>query len=255
MISVWNQDEQTKVLAQVIQSDRKFVKRQISIILSHKRKSEHRKYDEARTFLMKHALAGLDFDPCIKHFVLFKKRETVEIIIEDRFDLDEVGKIVMEHQEDLSKVFIQCVYISKNDAFSFLTFLFSDAEQQGNVDKISRYRTLFWFVCLIIDILTIDSMACKNGFTYIREKLNELLDRVENQQIINQNGETEKDDYDNGIWNYSLFGFLQGEDRKEFVGKLKEQFNFDNKTIHSNRYLLSKNRDCVCKQTYEIFCQ
>ena len=254
-IKIWSKNKYCLELAKIIQKNQKFVKNKVNEILTQKKKSEKRKYNEARYFLLDYAITGIECKVKLDHFILFKKRETVEIIIEDIFDIDETGKIIFDNQEKVSNIYTSCLFLNENEIISFLIFFLSDFEQLENIDKISRYKTFFWFIYLIIDIVRIDSCACEKGAIYIKDKLHDLLMTVEKQKIINMEGETEKDDYEEGIWNNSFFAYLQGEDRQEFLNKLIEQFNFNNKTEHANRYLLARHRDCIYKKTYELFCE
>jgi hypothetical protein len=95
-------------------------------------------------------------------------------------------------------------------------------------------------------------MVCQKGPEHFRNKFRELLDRSIEGTIIDE--ESRRPGFEEGKWERTLFGWLQGEDRKQFVEKLKRQFNMENKIEHENRRLLAEHRKCVLEQVLALFC-
>ena len=87
---------------------------------------------------------------------------------------------------------------------------------------------MIWFIYLAIEIIKAEKIVCLKGLEYFRNKFRDLLDRAIEGTIIDE--ESRRPGFEGGKWERTLFGWLQGEDRKQFVDKLKRQFNMDNRT-------------------------
>jgi hypothetical protein len=111
---------------------------------------------------------------------------------------------------------------------------------------------LVWLIYLAIDLIAVEQRVCIKGPEYFRSKFRELLDCALAGSIINEN--SRKPGFEGGRWESTIFGWLQGEDRKPFVLKLKRQFNLENKIEHANRFLLAEHRKCVFEQVMAMFC-
>ena len=112
---------------------------------------------------------------------------------------------------------------------------------------------MIWFVYLAIEIVKSEPLVCLKGLEYFRNKFRDLLDRTIEGTVINE--DSRLPGYEGGKWESTLFGWLQGEDRRQFVEKLKRQFNMENRIEHANRCLLAEHRKCVLEQVLAFFCQ
>ncbi len=270
IIDVWKRNPDLKQPAKTLKKDKKLLVERVDEIFAHKRKSDRKKNDEARSFLLSYALARIDPQISADHFVLFKFRGIVVEILEDFFGVEDcritnysdpqyyeqtIG-VLLENQEKAAEMITKCVNLkNEDDITEFLRFFSNDSKSMKRTDKTLRFTSMVWFAYLLMDLIRIDEKACENGTNYIKAKLGELLDTVNDGKIINEERGTGAGDYEDGIWAESFFSYLQGKDRKPLVERIIKQFNFDNESKHSNRRLSAEHKKCLYRITHELFCR
>jgi hypothetical protein len=181
----------------------------------------------------------------VEHFTIFRDSETVQIILEDSFGvIPERDEIFIPFQDEVLRIISTCPSLKGGSPERNVNLF-------ANQDKAMRLRSLIWFIYLAIEVATVEWDACsKNGVPYFRKKFRQLLNHTIDGTIINEESRTPG--FEGGKWERTLFGWLQGEDRKHFVEKLKRQFNMENKIEHVNRRLLAKHREHVFKRVLSL---
>lgn len=230
--------------------------------LLHILSSRSKEPDALRLFLLDYALERLSRPIDADHFVLFREAETVQVVLEDSFGVQpglDRDEILIPHQNEAMKIIVQCLVRKKSgqpdrkDVECFLRlFAGTKPESGADQDRTIRFKSMVWFIYLAVEVIMGERGLCTTGLETFRNKFRELMDNVIEQTIIDE--ESRKPGFENGKWETTLFGWLQGEDRKQFVFKLKRQFNFENLTEHANRLLLSEHRKCVFEQVMALFC-
>lgn len=260
-VHVWAQTPAFAPLARVIETDRcKLIDRISPLILPHT--DTPASLDGVRSFLIHYALEQLAADFHLKHFVLFKEVETVRVVLEDSFGISpgpERDEILIPHQNEALRIMVQCIFhrhskpVDTKDVTAFLQ-LFGGVRIAvlPDQDRIMRFKSMVWLIYLAIEMIAVDPNVCVKGLEYFRSKFRELLESTLADRIINE--DSRKPGFDGGRWEDTLFGWLQGEDRKPFVLKLKRQFNLENRIEHANRFLLAEHRKCVFEQVMSLFC-
>lgn len=196
------------------------------------------------------------------HFTLSRDAVTVQVILEDAFGVQpgvHRDVILIPHQNEAMKIIVRCLFnrrVQEADGKDVLAFvrLFAGKHGQGGIDqdRTMRFKTMVWFVYLAIDTVRTERAACIKGLEYVRRKLRRLLDCAISGTIIDE--DSKLPGFEGGRWESTLFGWLQGEDRKLLAARLKRQINLDNVQDHANRYLLAEHRKCVLEQVLEFFC-
>ncbi|MDM8555817.1 hypothetical protein QUF75_13885 [Desulfococcaceae bacterium HSG7] len=261
-IAVWKKNPDFKIQAAVLGRKKPNMIDQVQEILNHKKKGDAKKYDEARAFICKHVALNCEFKPREELFVKenVKDRETIEIILDEAFYDYETDSYIFSHSEKIAQIIFPCISLKKDEVIlDFYTFFFGHPEKCDNADSAERYKTMLWFAYLLIELAQTDrKKVCTKGKGYFQNKLKLLLDHAVNEKIIIITDETGKGGYDGGMWEGTLFGWLQPEysekeTRKRFLQGLIERFNFDNKRDHVNRKLLSKHRKCMYQNAFDMF--
>jgi len=257
IIENWKNHPDFKQLVNFIENDKKNIFKQVKKIFKNKRKSEKTKNNEARMFLYEYAVKKIQIDPRIEQFIFSNDRETVEIIFEDVFGFnnnpDKKYTINFNYIKQLSELITECLFTNynSNEVINFLKYFF---DKPGvSRDRIMRYKTILWFSYLIIDIIIIDDLVCDKGPNYLKEKIQELMNAIEEEMIISQS-DIDNACYDDGLWENSLFAYLQGEDRKNLFEQLNKQFNFLEIQDNNNRLLIAEQRRCIYRKAHNIFC-
>ncbi|MCE5336057.1 MAG: hypothetical protein LLG06_15860 [Desulfobacteraceae bacterium] len=259
-LQVWSVTPSFAPLAEVIQRDSQAIRAQIQSSQATPRASSNP--DRIRALIVQYAVEHAALPIGWRHFNLFREAETVQVILEDTFGVRpgmEEDEILIPHQDSALLIIVKCLFAKhrKSDDGSginaFLQILCnaSDADRPAQ-DRTMRIKTMIWFVYLVIEIVTVERHVCLRGLEYLRIKFRRLLDCVVEGTIIDEG--SRKPGFENGMWEESLFGWLQGEDRKRFVLKLRRQFNLENNPEHANRCLLAEHRRCVFEQVLEKFC-
>ncbi|MHC1725107.1 MAG: hypothetical protein AB9866_03665 [Syntrophobacteraceae bacterium] len=257
-IHVWSLSPSLAPLAEVLERDREILSSRL-ISLTEQEAADA---DTLRLLILHYALdricAGIHPD----HFTLFREPETVRVILEDSYGIlpgVEKDEILIPHQDQAIQVIVRCLIRGSSkaagdkDLLCFLSlFSGTGSERRLDQDRTMRFRSMVWLVYLAIETVGIDREVCRRGFEYFRYKFKVLLEHVLEGGIIDE--ESKRPGFEAGRWEASLWGWLQGDDRKEFVMKLKRQFNLENKTHHANRYLLAEHRRCVFEQVMNLFC-
>ncbi|MDR3555939.1 MAG: hypothetical protein P4L55_14370 [Syntrophobacteraceae bacterium] len=217
--------------------------------------------DAVRLFLINFALERMAGEITSEHFTIFRDTETVEVILEDSYGIQcraDRDDILIPHQNEALKILIQCLFhrVKAADEKDILCFLhmFSRATPPArqDQDRTMRLRSMIWFIYLAIEIVKTERAVCSKGLEYFRNKFRELLDRTIEGTIIDE--ESRRPGFEDGRWEKTLFGWLQGEDRREFAIKLRRQFNMENRLEHVNRCLLADHRRCILVQVMAMFC-
>ncbi|MFP5214081.1 MAG: hypothetical protein ACLGPL_11960, partial [Acidobacteriota bacterium] len=204
----------------------------------------------------------VDVDLQSEHFVMFKETETVQIVLEDAFGVEpgsDSDRVALPHREEAGRMIVRCLFGVRERALDIeeiIDFfqLFSRSARKPEHERTMRYKTMAWFAYMLIDLIKIDRQrVCHNGAAYFKATFKELLDRAIEGRIISE--DVLERDFEGGRWNGTLFGWLQGEDRKAFAERLKKQFNLENRARHANRLLLAVHRDCIYRQAVDLFCR
>ncbi|MGC9195505.1 MAG: hypothetical protein ACP5IL_08640 [Syntrophobacteraceae bacterium] len=218
--------------------------------------------DTVRLFLINFALERMAGQITSEHFTIFRDVETVEVILEDSYGIQcraDRDDILIPHQNEALKILIQCLFYrtkaaDEKDILCFL-HMFSRAkpEMRPDQDRTMRLRSMIWFIYLALEIVKTERDVCSKGLEYFRKKFRQLLDCTIEGTIIDE--ESRFPGFEEGKWEKTLFGWLQGEDRREFAIKLKRQFNMENRLEHVNRCLLADHRRCILVQVMAAFCK
>ena len=260
-IHVWSTVPSFAPLAQVLKEDRDILVEKVMSLTARRVPEGDDGRDAVRQFLLSYALERAAGEITSEHFTIFREAETVEVILEDSYGVRvgaERDEILIPHQIEALKIIVQC-FLRKNpadqkDVICFLHhFCREKTRSSPDQDRTMRFRSMVWFVYLAIEIIINEPVVCMKGFEFFRYKFRDLLDHTIDGTIIDE--ESRKPGFEGGKWESTLFGWLQGEDRKQFVNKLKRQFNLENRVEHANRRLLSDHRKCVLEQVLTLFCK
>ena len=261
-IHVWSSIPSFAPLAEILQNDREILVEKLLTLTARGVPKGQDGRDAVRLFLLGYALERTTGRITSEHFTIFRDAETVQVILEDSFgviseaDCDEV---LIPHQNEALKIIIQCLFrrVKPADEKDVLCFLHLFSREKANLptdqDRTMRLRSMIWFIYLAIEIVKSEPIVCLKGLEYFRNKFRDLLDRAIEGTIINE--DSRLPGYEGGKWESTLFGWLQGEDRRQFVEKLKRQFNMENRVEHANRCLLAEHRKCVLEQVLTLFCK
>ena len=257
-ILAWSRDPSLSPLAQILRKDRKVLS---EIIFFEKQRQPLAQADALRAFILRYALERVRAQIDLSHFVLFKEDETVQVILEDSFGVKpgvEWDEVTVPHQREAIQIIIGCLFGKRirsdglKDLVAFLQ-LFSrhNPSSRPDQDRVMRYKSMVWMVYLAITVGKVEENISLKGIEFLSKKFRELLDHSIKGDIINE--DSRLPGFDGGKWEKTLFGWLQGEDRKPFLLKLARQFNLDNKMEHANRRLLAEHRKCIFEQVLAIF--
>ncbi|HYA40202.1 MAG TPA: hypothetical protein VEF34_02790 [Syntrophobacteraceae bacterium] len=259
-IHVWSSSPHLVPLAEILQNDRDIVAAKL-LRLGVRGVPEGRdRRDAVRLFLIGYVLQRIAVRITPEHFTIFRDAETVQVVLEDSYGFEfqaDRDDILIPHQNEALKILIHCLFhrskpADQKDVLSFLHLFSRDkANLSADQDRTMRLRSMIWFIYLAIEIAKTDEMVRVKGVEYFRNKFRELLDRTIEGAIIDE--ESRLPGFEGGKWERTLFGWLQGEDRKPFLEKLKRQFNMENRIEHANRCLLAEHRKCVLEQVLAVF--
>jgi len=260
-IHVWSTVPSFVPLARVLEEDRNILVQKLLSLTARSVPGGENGRDAVRQFLLSYALERTAGEITSEHFTIFREAETVEVILEDSYGVRggaERDEILIPHQTEALKIIVQCFFRYKPaDQKDVICFLHLFSREKTNLrpdqDRTMRFRSMIWFVYLAIEIIINEPAVCLKGFEFFRNKFKNLLDRTIDATIINE--ESRMPGFEGGKWESTLFGWLQGEDRKQFVNKLKRQFNLENRIEHANRRLLADHRKCVLEQVLALFCK
>jgi hypothetical protein len=261
-VRLWMQIPAFAPLSDILKEDRQILEFQLSHLPAPR--GHETQLDMARAFILQYALLNLDARLDIRHFVLFKEFETIQVILEDCFGVRpgiEHDSVTVPYQKEAISIVVEGLfgggsrYIDHQDLVCFFRFCFKDdGTGPSDLDRVIRYKSMFWFAYLLIDLVGTDHMnVCSRGLAYLKSKFIELLDRAIDGTIINEDS-CRSFGYEGGRWDTTLFGWLQGDDRKGLALKLRRQFNMDNNSEHANRCLLAEQRKRMFKKSLSIFC-
>jgi hypothetical protein len=265
IIQVFNREPDTVPLSEVLQNNRRRLVERVADIFARKGIKSSQKVNAARDLLFRSALEEVKIQFQLAHFALFKQTETVQEILEDSFQLElevEAGQVLLPHNREAAEIMLACLFPKKrelrdtSDVLAFMRmFLGGSKKRSLQEDRATRYKTMVWFVFLLIDLVRIDNEnACREGVLHLKAKFLLLLKKAAGGEIICEESETRSSDFEGGRWSESLFGYLQGEERKPFLEDLLSQFNFEDRPHHVNRVLLAEHRRCLYRQTLDRFC-
>lgn len=253
-IHAWDSNPAFAPLAGVLRRDRKIL---LDRLASENTASPDTLRMSIVCFALERVHCGLD----AAHFTLFKDAETVQVVLEDAFGIQPgaADDILIPHQEEAIRILVKCLIAKRmrdadgKDILAYMQ-LFAGTKNlvRPDQDRTMRFKTMIWLIYLAIELVRTEKSACIKGLEYLRSKLRRLLDCVSEGAIINE--DSRFPGFEGGRWEGTIFGWLQGEDRKQFVAKLKRQINMVNAQDHANRYLLAEHRKCVFDQVLEMFC-
>jgi hypothetical protein len=261
-IHVWSSIPSFAPLARILQNDREILVEKLLTLTDRGVPKGEDAHDAVRLFLLGYALERATGRITSEHFIIFREAETVQVILEDSFgviseaDFDEV---LIPHQTEALKITIRCLFrrVTPADEKGVLCFLHLFSREKANLpmdqDRTMRFRSMVWFIYLAIEIVKSEQIVCLKGLEYFRNKFRDLLDHTIEGTIIDE--DSGLPGYEGGKWETTLFGWLQGEDRRQFVEKLKRQFNMENRMEHANRCLLAGHRKCLLEQVLAFFCK
>lgn len=261
-IYVWSSVPSFAPMAEILRNDRDVLVEKLLALMERGVPKGLSGHDTVRLFLINFALERMAGEITSEHFTIFRDPETVEIILEDTYGIQcraDRDDILIPHQNEALKILIQSLFhrtraADEKDLLCFL-HMFSRAKPKvrHDQDRTMRLRSMIWFIYLAIEIVKTESAVCSKGLEYFRAKLRVLLDCTIEGTIINE--ESRLPGFEEGKWEKTLFGWLQGEDRREFAEKLKRQFNMENRLDHVNRCLLADHRRSILEQVLIIFCK
>ncbi len=260
-IHVWSSSADFAPLARVLERDREIVATRLSISMKGEGRRKCVADDKLRLFLIRYALEHVSTGIDPSHFVIFKETETVQVILEDSFGVEqgyEEDKIIVPYKEEALRIIVRCLFRKRsnsdisNDLASFMHLFSSEKPgRKADQDRIMRYKSMVWLVYLSMELVKVEKMAGGRGVEYFRKRIRELLDHAIEANIINE--DSRKPGFEGGKWEDTLFGWLQGEDRKPLAIKLRRQFNLENRMEHANRCLLAEHRKCIFEQVMAFF--
>jgi len=150
-------------------------------------------------------------------------------------------EVIVPHQNEALQIIVECLFGKRfkpegsKDITAFIQLFSRDRpKEKPDQDRIMRYKSLVWLVYLSIALVTNGRNICGKGYDFCATRFRDLLDRTVRGEIINE--DSRMPGFEGGKWETTLFGWLQGEDRKPFLLKLKRQFNFE-KNCSLERYL------------------
>jgi|SRR5208337_138868 len=260
-IRAWSAIPSFAPLAKVLKEDKNILVDKLLALTDRGFPGGGDRRDALRQFLLNYALERSAGEIGAEHFTIFREPETVQVILEDSYGVRlgaEKDEILIPHQAEALKIFVHCIFSKKpadqKDVICFL-HLFSreKTKLRPDQDRTMRFRSMIWFIYLAIEVIMNESAVCLKGFEFFRNKFKDLLDRTIAGTIINE--ESRMPGFEGGKWENTLFGWLQGEDRDQFVKKLRRQFNLENRIEHANRCLLTDHRKCVLEQVLTLFCK
>jgi hypothetical protein len=261
-IHVWSTISSFAPLAQILREDKDILVEKLLSPTDRGVPTGRDEHDAVRQFLLCYALERTAGQISSDHFTIFREAETVQVILEDSYEVRhgcERDEIIIPYQSEALKILVQCLFgkvkpADPKDVICFLHLFGREKTQlQPDQDRTMRFRSMIWFIYLAIEIVKSEPAVCLKDLEFFRNKFRELLDRTIDGTIINE--ESRIPGYEGGKWENTLFGWLQGEDRKQFVEKLKRQFNLENRIEHANRCLLTSHRKCVLEQVLTLICK
>ncbi len=264
-IHAWGQSR-FRLLARVVRRNRMELTGLVREVFERDGKSFKEKADEARSLTVRFALERARVELDIEHFVVFRETETVQLVLEDAFGMlpgVEQDRVTIPYQEEAIRVIVRCLFrgpVRSSDAKDIAAFMDVFSAPGNNAagadqDKVMRIKSMVWLAYLLIDLVRTDrEKACAVGTGYLKSMLKNLLDKVAEGKIINEEAAAPEYNYDGGKWDSTLYGWLQGEDRKPLLEKLRRQFNLENRIDHANRMLLANHRECMYRQVLSFFC-
>lgn len=264
LIDVWTQTR-FKPLARTARKHRETLTVLVGEVFRRKGGNDRKKADEARSEVLKYVLERMKLELEFEHFVLFKEAETIRVVLEDAFGMAqgaEEDRVLIPRRPEAVRMIVRCLFAGPlksadtKDVVVFLQF-FSPAGEKTSVDqdRTQRIKSMVWLAYLLMDLVRVDrERACASGTGYLRSALTNLLDRAIEGKIINEETAVPSYNYEGGKWDDTLYGWLQGEDRRPLAEKLRRQFNLDNRLDHANRMLLAGHRECLYRQVLFLFC-
>jgi hypothetical protein len=246
----------------VLKRDRHILVEQLLSETVHDLTGSHDSRDAMRLYLLRYALERSADGIQAEHFIIFREDETVQVILEDSYGVKpgaEMDQVPIPHQSEALKILVRCLFrkakstVPKDVTCYLHLFCPGKAPTHPDQDRTMRFRSLIWYIYLAIDIVLSERQVCLRGLEFFKHKFRDLLDRTIEGSIINE--DSRAPGYEGGKWETTLFGWLQGEDRKSFLQKLKRQFNLENRIEHANRCLLTDHRRCALTQILSLFCK
>ena len=261
-IHVWSTIASFAPLAEILQNDREILVEKLLTLTAQGVPKGQDAHDGVRLFLLDYALERTAGRITSEHFTIFREAEAVQVILEDSYEVRPGAKreeVIVPHQSDALKILVECLFRRVQPAVQedVICFLYLFSREKANLptdqDRTMRFRSMIWFIYLAIEIVKSEPMVCLKGLEHFRNKFRDLLDRTSEGTIIDEDPGLTGDE--GGKWETTLFGWLQGEDRRQSVEKLKLEFNMENRIEHANRRLLAEHRKCVLEQVLAFFCR
>lgn len=261
-IYVWSSVPSFAPMAEILRNERDILVKKLLDLTERGVAKGGGGHDAVRLFLINFALERMGGRITSEHFTIFRDPETVEVILEDTYGIQcraDRDDILIPHQNEALKILIRCLFhrtraADEKDLLCFLhMFSRTKPKVRPDQDRTMRLRSMIWFIYLAVEIVNTESAVCSKGLEYFRCKFRELLDRTIDGTIIDE--ESRRPGFEEGRWEKTLFGWLQGEDRREFAEKLRRQFNMENRLDHVNRCLLADHRRSILEQVLIMFCK
>ncbi|ETR68897.1 MAG: hypothetical protein OMM_04285 [Candidatus Magnetoglobus multicellularis str. Araruama] len=212
-------------------------------------------------FLINYAASKPHISVRLDKFEIGQDKASPRSILEDAYGgTSENDNINFSFQEEVIQIVRYC-YFHTYQIDELVHFLNCVLSKKADPERMSRYKSLYWFIYLTIDFFKYDKKnACTKGFVYFENKMNKLFNHIINDTLISPDDPLGKNDFEGDKWIDSLFAYLQSEieitgekDRKEFVRKLIQKFNMDEKS-QSIRFLTNKHRKCIFEQVQKFMC-
>jgi hypothetical protein len=240
-------------VADILQSDIVYLAKQVARITCE--------IHEIHIFLFQYAASKPHISVNLDKFKIGQDKASPGSILEDAYGgTSENDNINFPFQAEVVKIVRYC-YFHTYQIDELVHFLNCVLSKKTDPERMSRYKSLYWFIYLTIDFFKYDKKsACTKGFDYFENQMKVLFSHIINGTLISPDDPLGKNDFKGGKWNDSLFAFLQSEieitgekDRKKFVRSLIRKFNMDEKS-QSIRYLTNKHRKCIFEQVQKFMC-
>ncbi|MBF0452280.1 MAG: hypothetical protein HQK75_16380 [Candidatus Magnetomorum sp.] len=170
-IRIWNSYEHLKVLSEILVNDE-----QILVSKLVKIPDKNDSLDQARQMIAEYAMKKVHPNIDVRHFIFQGHSETTQIVFEDTKGIrdNDTMKIVFDNIVDVMMLITECLAIDADNGefIEFTRFFLDDPVNAASKDHAMRYKTSLWFSYMLLEIIKLDSMACKKGALFFEKWVN-----------------------------------------------------------------------------------